>query len=142
VRHYRPQRCGGGGAFLCLLKVEVNVEEPVDPLVGELVDLLDDDLRESWAERSAIVEFDAGLERAHAECLALLSVLARHPSALCRVRVLQFDVDGATKCLLTTDLDVARMHAGYEGGRNVRVVELRDVLDRQYVGLASLCTSG
>jgi hypothetical protein len=119
--------------------MEVTVENPVDPLACELVELLDDDLRESFEERAGIMEFDAGLERAHAECLALLSVLARHPAALCRIRVLQFELNGSTHWLLTSDLDVARMHVVHVGGRDARVVDLEDVLERRHGGLAALC---
>jgi hypothetical protein len=115
---------------------------PIDPLVCELADLLEDDLRESFEERAGIMEFDAGLERAHAECLALLSVLARNPLALCRVRALQFELYGVTRWLLTTDLTVAHMHIGYVGGREPRVVDLDDVVDAQHGGLAALCPSG
>lgn len=62
------------------------MEDPLDPLVCELVELLNDDQREAWEERAAIIEFDAGLQRAHAECLALISLLARDPTALSRIR--------------------------------------------------------
>jgi len=53
---------------------------PLDPLVADIVNKLDDDLREAFEERAGIIEFDGGLPRAHAECLALLNVLVRHPS--------------------------------------------------------------
>lgn len=114
----------------------------MDPLVCELIEQLDEDLRESFEERAGIMEFDAGLERAHAECLALLSVIARHPAALCRIQVLQFKFDDATRWLLTTDLDVARIHVGYVGGREPRVVDLGDIVETQHGGLAALCPSG
>jgi len=114
----------------------------MDPLVREILDQLEADLRDSFEERAGIMEFDAGLERAHAECLALLSVIARNPEALCRAQAIQFQVDGEMRCLLTTDLDVARMHVGFVGGIEPRVVELGDVLDRQHGGLAAVCASG
>ena len=118
------------------------MEEALDPLVRELVEQLEADLRDAFEERAGIMEFDAGLERAHAECLALLSVIARNPAALCRARAIQFEVDGVTKVLLATDLTVARMHVGYVGGQEPRVVDLGDVLDRQHGGLAAVCPSG
>ena len=62
------------------------MDDPLDPLVCELVELLDDDQREAFEERAAIIEFDAGLQRAHAECLALLSLLVRDATALSRIR--------------------------------------------------------
>jgi hypothetical protein len=55
---------------------------PLDPLVAEVVNQLDADLREDFEERAGILEFDANLPRAHAECLALLNVLLRHPECL------------------------------------------------------------
>lgn len=38
-----------------------------------------DDQREAWAERAAIIEFDAGLSRAEAERLALASLSSPEP---------------------------------------------------------------
>ena len=55
---------------------------PQDPLVAELVSRLDDNLREAFEERAGIIEFDANLPRAHAECLALLNVLVGHPECV------------------------------------------------------------
>lgn len=118
------------------------MEQPINPLVRELVEQLEADLRDAFEERAGIMEFDAGLERAHAECLALLAVIARDPDALCRARAIQFELDGVTRCLLTTDLNVARMHVGYVGGAEPRVVDLGEVLDREHGGLAALCPSG
>ena len=57
------------------------MQQPIDPLVATLVDRLDDNLREAFEERAGILEFEAGLPRAHAECLALLNVLVSHPEA-------------------------------------------------------------
>ncbi len=58
------------------------METPLDPLVADMVNGLDDDLREEFEERSAIIEYDGKLPRAHAEALALLNVLRNHPEAL------------------------------------------------------------
>ena len=55
---------------------------PTDALVAEMVSLLDAALRDDFEERAGIIEFDAQVPRAHAECLALLDVLRRHPDAL------------------------------------------------------------
>lgn len=64
-------------AFSCPLKPK---EKPVtDPIVSDLVALLDEDLRESYEERAAIMEFDGGVDRELAEALALLQVIARYP---------------------------------------------------------------
>ena len=56
---------------------------PINPLVAEMVAKLSPALREDFEGRAAIMEFDAELPRDHAECLALLDVLYRHPCALC-----------------------------------------------------------
>jgi len=55
---------------------------PLDALVADMVTLLDDNQREEFEERAGIIEFEAKLSRAHAECLALLDVLRRHPAVL------------------------------------------------------------
>jgi hypothetical protein len=62
------------------------MDTPINPLVAEIVAKLNDRLREDFEERAAIMEFDAELPRDHAECLALLDVLNRHPCALCQLR--------------------------------------------------------
>ena len=58
------------------------MKQPIDALVSELVDQLDADLREDFEERAAIIQFEAGYSRGHAECLALLDVLRRYPDVL------------------------------------------------------------
>ncbi len=50
---------------------------PGDPLVAEIFNTLDDNLKEAFLERASIIEFDSNLPRAHAECLALLCLLTR-----------------------------------------------------------------
>jgi len=55
---------------------------PIHPIVAEIVSKLDPDLQEEFQERAAILEFEAAMLRDHAECLALLDVLHRHPNAL------------------------------------------------------------
>ena len=56
----------------------------MDALVLEMVQQLDAGLREEFEERAAILEFDAGYSKGHAECLALLDVLRRNPAVLLR----------------------------------------------------------
>lgn len=56
------------------------------PLVETIVTQLDADLREEFDERAGIIEFEAKLPRDHAECLALLDVLRRHPAVLMAIR--------------------------------------------------------
>ena len=56
--------------------------KPTDAIVADIVNQLDDDLREDFEERSGIIEFEAKVPRAHAEALALIDVLRRHPEVL------------------------------------------------------------
>lgn len=58
--------------------------KPIDAIVVAIVDQLDAGQREEFEERAAILEFDAGYSRAHAECVALLNVLRRYPDVLKR----------------------------------------------------------
>jgi len=51
-------------------------------LVAEMVSKLNPALQEEFEERAAIMEFEGAMLRDHAECLALLDVLHRHPEAL------------------------------------------------------------
>ena len=74
----------------------------MDPLVADLVRQLDANLREDFEERAGIIEFDAGIPRAHAECLALLGIVQRHPEALTGVITLRIELDGVPHCLLTS----------------------------------------
>ena len=55
---------------------------PQDALVADLVTRLDTKQREDFEERAGIIEFEAQVSRGHAECLALLDVLRRHPAVL------------------------------------------------------------
>ena len=115
---------------------------PTDPLVAELVERLDASQREAWEERAAIMQFDGQLPRGHAEALAMLDVLCRHPSVLSGVTVLEIERDGGTEWLLTTDLQYARSYVSDVGGHEIAVRHLPDVLLTQYGGIAVLNTLG
>lgn len=93
-------------------------------LVADLVALLDDNLRETFEERAAIVEFDGKQPRELAECLALLDVVRRNRGALLGVYLLQ--VDG--RYLLTTEPGTARQSP----------VQLADVVRDAFGGTAQL----
>lgn len=54
----------------------------MNEIVEELIRRLDEDLREDFVERAAIMQYDGGLPRDHAECLALLYLLKKYPAAL------------------------------------------------------------
>ena len=115
---------------------------PADPLVAELVDRLDDALREDFEERAGIMEVDGQLPRGHAECRALLDLLHRHPALLTGISVLQLELDGSKEWLLTTDMDYARRYLADVGGNEIAVRSLPDVLLTQYGGIAVLTTLG
>ena len=51
--------------------------QPRDPLVVEIFDTLDDNLKETFLERASIIEFESNLPRAHAECLTMICILTR-----------------------------------------------------------------
>ena len=116
--------------------------KPIDALVAEIADRLDDTLREAFEERAGIIEFDAKTPRAHAECLALLDVLRRNPAALSGVTVLQVEIDHGTQWLLATDLQHARRYCLEIGAQEIGVVDLAKVLEQQYQGLAVLSVPG
>lgn len=115
---------------------------PTDPLVAELVERLDANQREAWEERAGIMQFDGQFPRSHAECLALLDLLRRHPSVLSGVTVLEIELDGGTEWLLTTDLPYARRYVADVGGHEIAERHLPDVLLTQYGGIAVLNTLG
>ena len=50
------------------------------PIVTEIVSRLDENLREAWEERAAVMQFDAGIQRDLAEALALLLVIRQYPN--------------------------------------------------------------
>lgn len=54
----------------------------MNTIVEELLNRLEEDQREDFEERAAIMQYDGGLTRDHAECLALLDIIRRNPVAL------------------------------------------------------------
>ena len=115
---------------------------PRDAIVADLITHLDANHREAFEERAAIIQYDAGVSRAHAECLALLDILRRHPSALTHVVVLHAEVEDSSQWLLTTDLDHARLVVTSMGGIEIAVLDVDTALNQHYAGLALLSTPG
>jgi hypothetical protein len=106
--------------------------QPQDQIVALIVGHLDENLRELFEERAAIVEFDAGLPRAHAECLALLGLLHRYPSLLKGALAVETDEHGERRWMLAADKSLL-------GDRTViRSVSVDDVLREHFDGLAAL----
>ncbi len=109
---------------------------PIDPLVAAVVAHLDDNLREAFEERAAIIEYEAQLPRAEAEYSALLSLLQRHPDALLGVTALRGELNGTKQWLVTTNLDGAYRHLAELGATGIAVVDLAEVVAKDCGGLA------
>ena len=99
----------------------------------DLVNRLDADNRELYEERAAIREYDGLLPREHAEALALLDVLRRHPAALLGVTVVGIEIEGRERCALVTDRNARRLRLLCRVHR-----DLAAVVSEQYDGAALL----
>jgi hypothetical protein len=110
----------------------------MEPVVARLVNQLDAGNREEFEERAAIMEFDAGLSRDHAECLAILDIVCRHPAAITGVSIMQVEMGGVTQWLATTDVQLARQHVAYLGGNERGLVDPIHVVEGKYGGIALL----
>ena len=114
------------------------MQKPLNDLVAEIVGKLDATLREECEERAGIVEFEAKRPRAYAEALALLDVLHRHPTVLAGVTAMRVELNGASRWLLATDVQVARQRVALAGGVLKGIYDLDSVIERQYSGIALL----
>lgn len=114
---------------------------PRDAGVARLVAQLDANRYECFAERAGILEFEARLPRVEAERQALIQTLARYglpngPS----VWLLQVGLDGGTHWVLTADEIATRRQLTGRGTCDVTLVDLADVLHRQFGNGAWLAT--
>ncbi len=73
INNSPPRATHRGGFF---------TSEHMNEIVKSLVDRLDPNLKEAFEERAAIMEFDGGLCRDHAEALALLNLIHQNPQAV------------------------------------------------------------
>lgn len=113
------------------------------PFAGYALDRCDDGQLETFAERAAILEFEAGVQpRALAEALAFLELLRQSPQLLTGLIVQEVELDGAVEWLLTTDLNYARLHLADIGGVEIAIRDPADVVELQYGGVAQLGTLG
>ena len=111
--------------------------------VGNVLDRCDAGQLEAFAERAAILEFEAGIQpRALAESLAVLDLLRQSPWLLTGLVVLAVELDGASQWLLTTDLPYARQYLADIGGNEIAVLDPAEVVRVQYGGVALLGTLG
>lgn len=115
---------------------------PLDELVANVVLGFDDDAREAYEERAAIMEHEGCLARGHAECLALLDLLLRRPALLTSLTVLVMEIDGATQWVLTSDAGFARRQLTDTGATVLEEVDPAEAVRRQYGDLAMLTTFG
>lgn len=117
----------------------VHSPEPLDEHVRQIVARFDDNRREAFEERAAIVQYDGHVDRAQAERLAVLDVLA-HYGLPCLVHLLRVDIAGSTDWVLTTDVEVARAALTELGGKHIVEVALDDAVRRDFGDLAVLST--
>jgi hypothetical protein len=141
--HCLQGRYGGDHASLRDVRMalvqeqEPSMNRPLT-IMEELLNRLTEDLKEAWEERSAIMEFDGGLSREHAECLALLNVFMRNPMALLGLRVLKLEQDGDTHFIVTADAQATPQHLSTIGCNITELTDLAEVLDSEFGGSASL----
>jgi hypothetical protein len=120
--------------------MEIHMRKPEDETVGALVDLLDDDLTEMFHERAGFRHYLGEYPAAHAEALALLDVINRHPDALSGVTAFAFEIDGATHWVITTDQDLCRDHVTRTGG-TARRADISRVVRDEFGGVAEITTA-
>ena len=116
--------------------------EPIDPIVADLLSRLNENLREDFEERAAIMEFDAQFPRRLAESLGLLDVLGRNLTGLSGVSAIQVELDGQTLWLAVTDMNHARQHLAAMHATEIAVLDLRTAIEEQYGGVAMLTNLG
>lgn len=113
------------------------------PFAANVLERCNEGQLEAWAERAAILEFEAGCQpRALAEALAVLDLLRHSPRLLTGLVALEIELDGASQWLLTTDLEMARRYLADIGGTEIAVLDPSDVVKAQYGGVAMLGTLG
>ena len=112
----------------------------IDPIVADLLARLNDNIREQFEERAAIMEFDAHFPRRLAECLGLLDILGRNLTGLSGVTAMQIELDEQTQWIATTNLNYARRQLTDIHAIELDVLDLRTVIEEQYGGIAMLTT--
>lgn len=111
-------------------------------LIADLLALLDVERRYEFEERAGIIEFDGGVPRDQAECLALIDLLRRHPGALVGLTALQVENRGKPAFVLTTDIDFARDHLPTLGVTVIAEADPAEVIRTHFSGTALLVRFG
>lgn len=103
----------------------------LNQFVADVVALLDADLREQFEERAAIMEFDGGLPRSYAECLALIGVLGGGSAAVGGAVAIQIETEGQRRWTLANNMR-SRQQAVFIRAASVldALLELLDSLKR------------
>ena len=107
-------------------------------LIADLLTRLDTERRYEFEERAGTIEFDAGVPRDDAECLALIDLLRTYPGALVGITALEIWRKGTTGYVVTTDVESAQTLFELTGVRVQRVVDLADLVQRDFHGVAWL----
>lgn len=110
----------------------------MDHIVSDVLNLLDTNVLDAFEERAGIMEFNAKVPRGHAECLALLDTLRRHPNALTGLSLLQVGGRGSTRWVLTTDPAQARQKLSAAGMVEITTADIAQVIKRAFGGAALL----
>lgn len=110
-------------------------------LIADLLDLLNEDLRYQFEERAGIMEFDGGLSRDYAECLALIDLLRSHPGALLGLSILlvgQKGQGGQLRLTLCCDPAAEQALRAKHRASHVTSADLAAAIKREFGGVAVL----
>lgn len=117
------------------------MNKPTSSIVAELVSQLSPELREDYEERAAIMEFEGEIGRDHAEALALLDVLKRHPEALSQVRAFHITRHGESRFLLSTTQHMSTERLITLGYAVTVIPDIAALLSQHFYGIAVLKTA-
>lgn len=113
------------------------------PFAGNVLERCDTAQLEAFAERAAVLEFEAGCQpRALAEALAVLDLLQQAPQLLTGLVVLEIELAGVKRWLLTVNLTLARQHLADIGGNEIAVRDPAGVIQARYGGVVLLGEPG
>ena len=111
--------------------------EPLDAHVRKIVSQFDENRREAFEERAAIVQYDGHVDRVQAERLACLDILATY-GLPCPVHLLRVHIAESTDWVLTTDVESAKATLAELGARRIAEDTLDAVVRQQFGDLAVL----